>query len=163
MTRTAICRSVAAAVALGVGAAPARAHPLHTTITEITFVGGGFRATIRVFADDLGRAVTGLGPADRAPATVSDSAAAAYVRTHFSVAGPDGRHVALRWCGMERRNDVYLLCVGGTIGRSGGALIHCRLQSELYADQVNIVQARYADRHETLLFTRDDPPRRLPG
>jgi hypothetical protein len=144
-------------------ATAAQAHPLHTTITEIAFSDGAFRTTIRVFADDFGRAVAGLGPGAPAPASVDDAAAAAYVRSHFAVTGPDGRPVVLRWCGMERREGVYLLCVGGALGRLDGAMIHDRLQWELYPDQVNIVQASYAGRRETLLFTRNDPPRRLPA
>lgn len=153
----------AAAALLACGAAtPALAHPLHTTITQVAFRGDSLRAIIRVFADDFGRAVHGLGAGDPAPTAVSDSAAAAYVRSRFTITGAGGRLVTLRWCGMERREGAYLMCVAGAAGRMAGTSVHSRLHWELYADQVNIVQATSGRRRETLLFLRGDPPRRLP-
>lgn len=158
--RTAAC---VAGVLLGwSGVGRAGAHPLHTTITELVFSGTTVRVTIRAYVDDFGRSVHGIAAGAAAPAQVADSAAAFYVRSHFALAGADGRPVALRWCGMERREGVYLICLAGAIGRMEGAMVHNRMHWELYPDQINIVQASYSGRRESLLFVKDDPPRRLP-
>lgn len=139
--------------------ATAHAHPLHTTMTELTFDARtrSLRATIHAFSDDFGRAVNGLSPEATPPAQVSDSAAIAYLRGHLVVTGPDGRVIPLRWCGIERRGDAYLIGMeaAGT-GRMDGVRIRNRLHTDLYPDQINIVQATDGRSRATLLFTGAD-------
>jgi hypothetical protein len=146
-------------------AAPALGHPLHTTLTEIGRGDGRtLRATIRVFADDFGRAVLGLGAAAAAPAmdAVSDSAASAYVRAHFTIATPDGRALPLSWCGVRRTGDLVWVCLEAAwSGAMDGMRVHDRMLFELYRDQINIVQASDGGSRASLLFTSGDGPKRI--
>lgn len=146
-------------------ASPALGHPLHTTITDLGRGGNQtVRATIRVFADDFGRAVLGLRASARAPAesALSDSAAAAYVRAHFTIATPDGRALPLEWCGARRSADLMWVCVHAAwSGPLVGMRIHDRMLFDLYHDQINIVQADDNGRRSSVLFTMGDGPKRL--
>lgn len=139
-------------------------HPLHTTITDLVQRRDErvVRATIRIFSDDFGRAVLGLPASAVAPSAsaVSDSAAAAYVRAHFSLSQADGRQLPLNWCGVRRSGDLVWLCVEARRdGSLRGLRVHNQLLFELYPDQVNIVQAAWDGGRASLLFTRGDGPR----
>jgi hypothetical protein len=160
-----LARLLAACAVLMAAASPALSHPLHTTLTEIgRGEGRTVRATIRVFQDDFGRAVLGLGAAATAPAAsaVSDSAATAYVLAHFAIATPDGRALPLRWCGVRRTGDLVWVCLEAAwSGAMDGMRVHDRMLFELYRDQINIVQAIDGGSRASLLFTSGDGPKRI--
>ena len=141
-------------------------HPLHTTITDIGYrrENRALRATIRVFADDFGRAVLGLGAAAAAPAAsaVSDSATATYVRAHFTLSGPDGRALPLTVCGVRRSGDLVWICLDAAWeGLPSGIRLLNRMLFELYHDQINIVQANFEGARRSLLFTAGDRAKEL--
>lgn len=143
----------------------ASAHPLHTTITDLEYRRESrvVRATIRVFQEDFARAAMHVGPDAAPPAAVGDSAASAYVRTHFGLAGPDGRTLPLAWCGVQRSGDLLWVCVETPwAGPAAGVRVLNRMLFDLYGDQVNIVQARYDGSRASLLFTRGDGAKALP-
>jgi hypothetical protein len=131
-------------------------HPLHTTFTEVVEVPGGATVTVRAFTDDLSRAVHG-------GAAPGDSAVAAYVRARLVLTDPSGRLLALTFTGQHQTADLTWLSfsVSPTSGLAGLRIAN-RLQTELYPDQVNLVQARYSSRSETLLFSASDGARTLP-
>jgi hypothetical protein len=144
---------VRATVALLIGLA---AHPLHTTLTELSYgeADGVVHVSIRAFADDLRAALGGV---------LSDSAASAYARSTFTLADRAGRTLPLVWCGQRRTGDVVWLCLraAAAVG-ARGLQLRAGLLFERYPDQINIVQATDGARRWTLLFTRGDPPRSLP-
>ena len=142
-------------------ASVAFAHPLHTTITEIAYRREGrmVRATIRVFADDFGRVLLHLPATAAAPAAsaVTDSAASAYVRAHFSLVGPDGRALPLRWCGVRISGDLVWVCMEAAWDAPlAGVRVLNGMLFDLYHDQINIVQASYDGERSSLLFTKGD-------
>ena len=141
------------------------AHPLHTTFTEISEAPGGqtFTVTVRAFTDDLAHALGGAVLPAGAQAPLSDSALARYVRSRFSVTDRSGRRLDLRYTGQRQSADLSWVTFSASVpaGLSGSSIID-RLQTELYGDQVNLVQARYAGRSETLLFSPGDGARPLP-
>ena len=145
-------------------------HPLHTTITTITYDAHAHaaKATIRIFVDDLLKAVheRGARTATRRDAglTALDSTGLAYVQEMFAIAEDDGRPAVLAPCGQWRTADVQWVCLRATLPHGlAGARIRNAVLTDLYADQVNVVMADYADRHTTLLFTRGDKAKALPG
>lgn len=139
------------------GAAPARRHPLHTTLTEVTVEGGVATLRIRVFADDFARGVA----AHRA--RPGENAALAYLGASVGLWDRAGRHVQLTSCGVRSTGDLLWHCVTAPAPRGlGGMLVLNRLQFAVYDDQVNVVQARYAGRATSLLFVPGDGPRPLP-
>lgn len=152
------------ALALVAGARnPADAHPLHTTVTEVTADASRhtLRAVMRVFADDFARAVAGTDhPASRGP--VTDASAFRYLQKTFVLAGQDGRSIPLRWCGIRRTGDLLWLCVeaAAPTGMTGVRVRNDAL-SDLYPDQVNIVRALSGGSARSLLFTRNAAARPL--
>lgn len=148
---------LAAAFAVGAGA-PALAHPLHTTMAEVTIdrPHGSVRVVVRVFADDFGTAV------EAARATGSwDIRAAAYVANAISIADETGRPLLLRDCGTRRQGDLLWLCAEATVSAAKTERLALRDQMlcELFSDQVNVVRVSDGTATQSMLFTRGDAGR----
>ena len=157
----------ACALALGVLLVPAVragvAHPLHTTLTQLSYDASTqvLNVSVRVFTDDFSAAVM---PRERSATVVvpPDSAMMRYVSGRFTVVGARGP-VPLRWCGMRHDGEVLFLCLRATAQPSpAGARMRNALLSEVFSDQVNIVQASYGGARRTLLFTPRDEMKALP-
>jgi hypothetical protein len=157
------------------GVAGGRAHPMHTTVTEVVQEDARGHASIqvRVYVDDLRAAISlpaGASGADSADAesagvdsAKADSAMARYLRATFALADRTGRPVRLAWAGTERTGDVILLRLLGEVpGGLTGARVTSLVLCERFEDQVNVVRAEYAGRTTTLLFTRGETAKVLP-
>jgi hypothetical protein len=158
----------ACALAIGVLLVPAVrigvAHPLHTTLTQLSYDASTrvLNVSVRVFADDFSAAVM---PGSRADTVVipPDSAMLRYVSGRFALQRPGGGPIPLRWCGMRRDGEALFLCLRATAQPSpAGARMRNALLSERFADQVNIVQVSYGGARRTLLFTPRDGMKSLP-
>lgn len=144
-------RALLVALAL-VGAAPrpARAHPLHTTLTEVSSgpTPGTVRLMIRVFADDFGRAsrVANGGRSDPA----------LYLRRAVGVF--DGtRALPLRSCGVRQSGGMLWLCLEADAPSSLSTLrLRNAILCELFDDQVNVVRSLLGSSPRSVLFTRGD-------
>jgi hypothetical protein len=126
-------------------------HPIHTTLTNITYdrAAAQVTATVRAFAADVAQALT------RRPRM----AVADYVRSVVVLSDQSGRPVPTTWCGSRREGDVVWLCVRAPAPRGpSGMMLADRMLFEIFDDQVNIVMTE----HASLLFTKGDPARRLP-
>ena len=156
--------ALAIALLVAASARPIDAHPLHTTMTELSYDPAArmVNVSLRVFADDF-TAVVMAGRAHRADVTPPDSAMLRYVTSRFSLVAPGTGRVALRWCGARRDGLVILICLRGAVrGPPAGATMSNALLTEMFSDQVNIVQASYEGRRRTLLFTPRDGMKALP-
>lgn len=133
-------------------------HPLHTTRTELEERNRGeITIEVRAFSDDLRAAV------EARERVVTDSALARYVRAVLELRGGDGRAATLRWSGTGLDGDVTLIRLDARLpGGLAGAQIRQTMHTEMFSDQVNVVQARYGGRRVSLLFVDGDGPRRLP-
>lgn len=140
------------------------AHPLHTTLTRLSYDAATrtLNVSVRVFADDFGDAVIGRERAD-VRAAPSDSATLRYLTGRLALQRAGGGAIALQWCGMRRDGETLLLCLRA-VGQPSPAGVRMRnaLLGEKFADQVNIVQASYGGATRTLLFTPRDSIRVLP-
>jgi hypothetical protein len=152
-----------------------RAHPMHTTVTQVVQEDAPGRVSIqvRVYVDDLRAAVSmpaGALGADSEGAdsgggnsAAADSAMARYLRGTFALADRTGRPVRLTWTGAERAGEVILLRLRGEVaGGLAGARVTNLVLCERFEDQVNVVRAEYAGRTTTLLFTRGETAKALP-
>lgn len=146
------------ALALSLFATPESAHPLHSTIAEVSESNGTVRATIRVFADDFGTAVTrSLRGRTAAVGPAWDAAAVAYVASAFALTDRAGRPLALRSCGVRRSADMYFVCVETTTPATIASLsVRNRILCDIWDDQVNVVQANVGGSRRSLLFTKGD-------
>ena len=131
-------------------------HPLHTTLTQLAYrdADRSVEVTVRVFADDFRAALA---------RDVSDSAAAAYLRSALTLTDRAGRPLAVVWCGMKRTGDLLWLCLRAAAPRGlRGLRVRVALLFDQYEDQINIVQAIVEGRRLALLFTRGDAAKPLP-
>jgi hypothetical protein len=131
-------------------------HPLHTTLTELVEQPGGRQVTIvvRAFSDDLNAALhagTALSP------SAEDTLMSRYVRTRLSLRTATGVPVTMNWIGRRATGDLTWITMEADVpGGLAGAHLRNAIHNELFSDQVNIVQARFAGRSASLLFTGGD-------
>ena len=138
---------------------PARAHPLHTTLAELSYDRATrvLNVSLRVFTTDFTAAVARRAGVPGAGALPPDSAMFRYVAERFAVAAPGAGPAALRWCGVRRSGEVLLLCLRATgVPALAGARVRSALLNESFTDQVNLVQASDGGRRQMLLFTSRD-------
>lgn len=151
-----------AGVLLLAAARPTAAHPLHTTLTELSVdrVRGTLHIVIRVFADDFGTASTAGRRGARTP--VTDAAnSLAYVQRAF-VLTDGARILPLRSCGTRQGGALLWICVEADPPRSpAGLRLRNALLCDLFADQVNIVRSTLGGAPRSLLFTRGDQAKPL--
>ncbi|MBA2683192.1 MAG: hypothetical protein H0U66_01700 [Gemmatimonadaceae bacterium] len=146
--------------AISLGAARGVAHPLHTTLVQMTYDAKGrvLEGSIRVFAGDFASAVAKHAGA-KAPIDdhVTDAAAFAYVSSTFRLSDASGRAVPLAWCGSRRANDLLWLCVrAANAGPPNTIKLGDQMLCELFDDQINIVQSVAGEKHSSMLFTKGD-------
>jgi uncharacterized protein DUF6702 len=84
------------------------------------------------------------------------------VRSAFIVADRGGHPLALASCGAKPVGDLMWLCLQAPVraGLAGMQVTH-RVLFDLYADQINIVQANYNGKRISILFTRGDGLKKL--
>lgn len=161
-----VVRRAALSLALLLAAArPAPAHPLHTTLAELSYDPAArvLNVSLRVFADDFTAAVARRTGARTVGTMPPEAAMFRYVSERFAVVTPGAGPVALRWCGVRRAGDVLLLCLRAMGVRPlAGAHVRSALLTEVFSDQVNLVQASYGGRRRMLLFTPRDGAKPLP-
>lgn len=147
---------VAAVVA--VGARPALAHPLHTSLAEMTQgATGEFRVSLRVFADDF---LQHSGAPDPAAGGRPDARIVDYLRRTFVVIDRNGRGLPLKWCGSSRVSDLLVICLSGRIsGGLRGARVRYSVLTDLFPDQINVLQIATGSGRQNLLFTPGETTR----
>jgi uncharacterized protein DUF6702 len=139
------------------------AHPLHTTLTTVTWHAGQreLEVAVRVFTQDLADAVT---PGSRSPpatGSVSDSAACRYATAALSIRNAAGAFLPVARCGTERTADVTWIRLAVPAEAPAGLRLRNAFLFERFADQVNIVQTDLAGATHTMLFTSGDGPKPL--
>ncbi len=139
------------------------AHPLHTTLTTVTWQGDRreLEVAVRTFTQDLADAVTRALRSPAAIASVSDSAACRYARAALSVRDAAGAPLRVARCVTERTADVTWIRLVIPAERPVGLRLRNAFLFERFADQVNIVQADLAGATRTILFTTGDGPKPL--
>ena len=149
---------VAICAALSLDASSGRAHPLHTTLVQLTYDERAhtMEGSIRVFAGDFAAAVAKhAGAKTPEDDRVADAAAFAYVNSTFRFADASGRALPITWCGSKRANDLLWLCV--RVASAPSALkLSDQMLCELFDDQINIVQTVSGEKHASMLFTKGD-------
>jgi len=127
------------------------AHPLHTTITELTEdrSRGMVRATIRVFADDFGKAR-------------GERPELAYVASRFTFTDRAGRSLPLHSCGTRSTGELLWICVEAASAEGLAPLrVYNVMLNDLFDDQVNVVQGTVGGARRSLLFIKGDRPKPL--
>jgi hypothetical protein len=135
----------------------AHAHPLHTTMSEVTIDAQRhvMRIVVRAFADDYLKAAMAARHLNTIP-TLDGADAFAYLQSALSI--DEGSHtIPLRSCGFRTRADVVWLCVETALPVDAArAHIRNALLWNLFDDQVNIVRATIGTNARSLLFVKGD-------
>lgn len=135
----------------------ADAHPLHTTLTEVTVDAPRrvLHIVIRVFAEDFARAAgSARRPASGAANGPLD--ANAYLSRTFVVT-EGARTLPLRSCGTRRSGELLWLCLETEAPvRLASLMLRDALLCELFDDQLNIVRSLVGTAPRSLLYTRGD-------
>ena len=138
-------------------------HPIHSTLTEISFDPAARLATVRVraFADDFGTAIARwthsrpARPGVKAPAP--DSLSFDYLSHALSLESAPDQFATLEWCGVEKTGAVLWLCLRARLDRGlEGVRVADRVLNELFEDEINIVQIQDAGHRTSAVFTRKD-------
>ena len=146
---------------VGVFPRPSLAHPLHTSVATITFTRGDeFTVSLRVFADDFLRH-TGAAEATKEGSS-PDARIVTYLMRTFVIIDTNGRGLPLKWCGSQRVADLLVICLSGRMP-SGlrGARIRYSVLTDLFPDQVNVLQISRDPGKYSLLFTPAEATRLL--
>jgi hypothetical protein len=163
--RAVIARALLATLLVGGTPGLLRAHPIHTTLAEITVgTGGAVRVVVRTFADDFSTAVSRFAKhAPRGDHAVADDDAARYVAAAFTLIDARGGRLLLSLVAQRRTGDVVWLELSATAPSLKGARVRNAMLFEVHPDQVNIVKATYAGASPyTTLFSAGDGAKALP-
>ncbi|HXG72547.1 MAG TPA: DUF6702 family protein [Gemmatimonadaceae bacterium] len=142
-------------------AGPAMAHPLHTSLAELTEKGtGDFTVSLRVFADDF-MSHTGVTEAN-ATTPVPNARILSYLMRHFVIIDRSSRGLPLKWCGSRRVEDLLVICLSGRVaGGLRGTRIRYSVLTDLFPDQINVLQLSTGARRKSLLFTPAETTRTI--
>lgn len=157
--------TVVAAIAMMTvaGATVAEAHPLHTTLTQVSIDprDGSAQIVVRAFIDDFGAAAVRLsGMAAPADHKVSDDALRAYVMAKLTLVDARNQRLPLAWSGSRRQGDVVWLTLRAPTMKSlHGVRLATSILVERFEDQVNIVEVSDGGARRSMLFTRSDGER----
>ncbi len=127
-------------------------HPIHSSAASLTLAPDGHTVALvlRVFAEDF--------PPGRAPDGI-----ARYLADRFRLVDVTGQTLRLTLEAVQLEGLVLQLRLRADVSRGlHGARIWHGVLAERFSDQVNIVQAHYAGRSVSLLFTASDGPKALP-
>lgn len=141
----------------------AEAHPLHTSLAELSFDprSGVVSLSLRVFVDDFTAASNEWSRQSRGPS--GNAALAGYSLAMFLLNDASGHRISMTPCGGKRVGDLMWLCFHGRMtSQLKGTTVSSNILFEKYRDQINIVQASYEGRKANLLFTPGDGPKKIP-
>ena len=163
VTRAAAFRA-AFAVTLLVAAPGERAvaHPIHMSFTEIRFIESGksLELSVRVFADDFQTAAARY---SLARGLAHDVREFSYLHANIRIIGNGGPPISLVPCGVERTGDMLRFCLRARAISSGKKFrISNTLMTELFDDQVNVVQSITGNRRASRIFVGGDGWKAIP-
>jgi hypothetical protein len=144
----------------------AAAHPIHMSFTEARYLAGGrtLQLWVRVFANDFAAAAARKSGTRLSRDSVIDpNIGAAYVAQNIQLVRADGQPLILVSCGVKRVNDMLLFCMQATsMGGTQQVRMRNSVMTELFSDQVNVVQTVDGGTRASRLFVRGDGLKALP-
>jgi hypothetical protein len=136
------------------------------SFTEARYVDGNraLQLWVRVFANDFAAAAARRSGIRLSRDSVIDPAiATAYLTEHLQLVRADGRAVSFVSCGVKRVGDMLSFCLQATApGPMPKMKMRNSVMTELFGDQVNVVQTVDGDTRASRLFVRGDSFKTLP-
>jgi|AntRauTorckE5430_2_1112549.scaffolds.fasta_scaffold38404_1 hypothetical protein len=138
---------------------PIAVHDFHTSLTEIDYnpKTKSLEMTIRVFTDDLERALTEINNGKLVKIDPNDYATDPlifqYLRKHVAFVSPDKDVVAYDFLGKEVELDATWLYVElPAAANLKGYSIFNSILTELFDDQINLLNLIYPDKKKSFVF-----------
>jgi hypothetical protein len=135
------------------------AHPIHMSVTEIRFSKGGdaVDVTVKVFADDFSTAAARFTKSHLDSGKIIDrSRGYAYLLHNVRFANGPGT-IPLRPCGVTRNGETLTFCLRASVqGDLKSLRLANTLLTEIFSDQVNVVQSVNGRRRSSRMFVRGD-------
>ncbi|GAB2764072.1 hypothetical protein GCM10027275_01420 [Rhabdobacter roseus] len=137
-----------------------RAHDYHVSVTQMQYNPAQklWEISIRVFTDDLEKALSLANNNRRFEVLTNDqndTYVETYLRRHFQVQGPDQQVKAFRYLGKEQEADATWIYVEVPFpGNPSGWSLQNNIFSEVFDDQVNMVNLKMAAQKKTLMFRK---------
>jgi hypothetical protein len=154
--------SVMVGVGFGLSVAQARpTHAFHTSIAQIKYDAKSkiLEVSLRVFTDDL---ETALSKENNGKVKLDDTSHAdrlieSYLKKQFGFINQKGERKVMNFIGKEFEVDATWLYVEIPCQESpNGLTIHDALLTEVFDDQVNMVNLTYLSTKKTYLFKADN-------
>ncbi len=152
----------AAIVVAFCGARPLSLHDFHTSLTQMQFnpKEKGFEVSIRVFTDDLEKALSaesGQKVQVLAKANI-DPILEKYIRKHFSLTDTRKQRRAFTYVGHEAEGDANWIYLELPIDGSAKTVdMQQDVLMELFDDQVNLVNTQVNGQRKTYVFRKSQP------
>lgn len=144
----------------------AMAHPIHMSYTEARYSAANqtLQLWVRVYANDFAAAAARkVGVRLGRDSVIDPKVGALYLTQNIQLIGADGHRLNVVSCGARRAGDMLLFCIQAT-SVAGIAEIRMRntVMTELFSDQVNVVQTLQGSARASRLFVRGDSFKLLP-
>ena len=138
-------------------ALPAVAHDFHASlmVLEHNSASGEAEITLRLFSDDLEHVVKKSARGVRLESPEGEEAVFAYIRKALKLKRGD-KPLPLTWVGMQIEVDTAWVYVSCPLKEAPpGLKISNRIFCELFKDQINTVNVKWAKQKRTLTFGSD--------
>ena len=138
---------------------PVPEHDFHVSVAQVHHQEGQWQVSLKVFSDDLERAV---GPLLDDSTAQADSALARYTRQHFALTSGDRPPGRLQYLGHESEvNLTYLYFYIPAPAQPHSVEVKHSFFMELFDDQVNIVNITVGEELETAYLKEGRPRQKL--
>jgi hypothetical protein len=145
------------------------AHEFHTSLAQIQYnkSSQSFEVSLRVFTDDLEAALAKENNNQKvsiAEAKLADPLIEKYVNKHLLILNKQNQKLPMTFVGKEIEVDVTWIYVEiAASGELNGLRIQNSILTELFSDQVNIVNLNYLRNTSTFLFKNGQTVQTLIG
>ena len=155
-----LCRLLLVAALSAPALRTAAAHPIHMSFTEARYVDGNrtLQLWVRVFANDFAAAAARRSGSRLGRDSIIDPRVGIiYLMQSLQLFGPDGRTLNLSPCGVKRMNDMLWFCLMSNKPEGVQKMkMRNTIMTELFSDQVNVVQTMDGGSRASRLFVRGD-------
>lgn len=151
--------SFAIAIGIMLRAPELSAHPIHMSYTEMRYTSSkSLEISIRVYANDFSAAAARRARvALQADSLIDGRNALDYLRQHFQMVDASGRSLIATPCGISRSQDMLKFCFRISLPAGiQGLRVRNTVLTELFGDQVNVVQSSSAKGRTSRMFVRGD-------
>jgi len=138
------------------------AHDFHASVTQMQYDPNEktFEISVRVFTDDLEKVLSQESgtPVRLGPGSKSDAIIEKYIRSHFAYVTPQKQSKVVNYVGHEVEADanwIYLEMPYPEPFRGG--LLKQSVFTEVFDDQVNMVNIKYQGQKKTFVFRKNQP------